>query len=191
MNWSCICPVNPAPLIAWLAGASFPAPSTPTKPQRIQDADVPLALCEPIMNAVLKHAVARRKVGLFACTDGSSKADVATTELAGRIVAASPMLSRVLPGQIHPMHVDIQRSDWLTRVHVPLTTNPGCWMAWEGQCSACDCAYPHCKSCMGTGGERVHFEVGNAYTFNTLARHAFGNEGETERVHLIFEVLRG
>lgn len=84
----------------------------------------------------------------------------------------APFLGHSVPGHFAPMHVDPQRPDWLTRVHVPLVTNPGCWMQWEGW-------------------ERVHFSAGNAYNFNTLTPHSVGNDGDSERVHFIFEVLKG
>lgn len=87
-------------------------------------------------------------------------------------VAAEPMLSRMTPGQSHPMHVDRQRADWITRVHAPLTTNPGAWLMFEVE------------------GKSIRFDVGMAYSFDTTQRHSFGNYGSTDRVHLIFEVLR-
>lgn len=153
-NWSYLCDVDIAPLAAWLeeGDKGWPPPSTPTKPQRVRE--IPAGLLEPIM---------AQSLCALAWHVGSG----------GVLVPADPMLSRMLPGQSHPYHVDRQRSDWVTRVHVPITTNPGCYMAWESD-----------------GGEWVHFEAGKAYSFNTLERHTFGNAGETERVHLIFEVLR-
>lgn len=177
MNWSLICAVDPQPLIDWLAGATFPTLAEPTKPQRIQGDDVPLVLCRPIMDEVLRHlAVAMGEPGY---------ADDATLFIApAKLVWHEPMLSRVMPGQSHPMHTDVQRSDCVTRVHVPLTTNDGCWMEWEDTENAY--AIGPVKVV-----DRAHFQVGSAYTFNTLARHAFGNDGDTARVHLIFEVLRG
>ena len=87
------------------------------------------------------------------------------------VTADAVMFSRMLPGQSHPMHIDNQRAGWITRVHVPLVTNPGAWILFEEI------------------GQRVHFDVSLAYTFNTFKRHAFGNDGETERVHLLFDVF--
>ncbi len=57
-------------------------------------------------------------------------------------------------------------------MHVPVVTNPGAWMCFKG-----------------TG--RVHFEAGKAYSFDTLVMHNYGNDGDTDRVHLLFDVLRG
>jgi len=52
-------------------------------------------------------------------------------------------------------------------VHVPLTTNPGCWFVYEG----------------------VSFHLpaeGKAYVVNNDKPHTFVNSGSTERVHMIF-----
>ena len=148
-HWSAICDVSPealGPLAAWVRTAdSSWSVVGPTKPSRI--------MIPP-----------EHEVGLIV-------AQVLPAFL-GMVRADSPMLSRMLPGQSHPYHTDVQRADCITRVHVPITTNPGCWMMFEEE------------------GEQVHFEVGRAYSFNTLARHAFGNDGDEPRVHLIFEVLR-
>ena len=87
-------------------------------------------------------------------------------------IASEVVLSRMMPGQSHGYHVDRQNTDWLTRVHVPLLTNDRSWLMFEDN------------------GEKLKFAVGSAYTFNAERRHAFANEGETPRVHLIFDVLR-
>lgn len=158
--WSHICGVDVAPWVQWLTedNHNWPTDLAPNKPARVHEDGLPIDLLQSTYGVVLPHF-------------GDS------VMLAGLpnirpVVAHAPMLSLMKPGQSHPYHVDRQRADWITRVHVPLTTNPGCWMAWEKD-----------------GGEHVHFDDGNAYTFNTLERHAFGNDGKTERVHLIFEVL--
>lgn len=90
-----------------------------------------------------------------------------------RVRAWEVVLSRTPPGQAHTMHVDQGNPAlWLTRVHVPLVTGPGSWHQFEGL-------------------ERFHLAPGAAYTFNAHhRRHAFGNDGQAERVHLIFDVLR-
>lgn len=82
-------------------------------------------------------------------------------------------LSRLVPGATYEMHRDPQRREWLTRVHVPVVTNHGAWMLFEEE------------------GVRVHFEVGVAYSFNTLAAHCYGNDGDADRVHLLFDVMVG
>ena len=160
--WYYLCDVDIAPLLAWLVATDvpWPEPSTPTKPQRVHEPGLPTNLLQPIFGKV------------FACF---------TTP----VMAVAPMLSRVLAGQSHPMHVDQQRSDWITRVHVPITTNLGCWMAWEHVAEASPL-----NPLPIVFEERIHFEAGKAYSFNTLDRHSFGNDGETARVHLIVEGLR-
>jgi hypothetical protein len=129
-----------------ISGVEIPAsgwntPAYPDKPQRI---------FEPVCRAVLATVLAH----FPGCT------------------ARDTMLSRMRPGQVHGFHVDQQTTDtWVTRVHVPLVTNPGAWMRFDGH-------------------GFVHFEVGSAYTFDTNIRHQFGNDGTTDRVHLIFDVVR-
>lgn len=83
-------------------------------------------------------------------------------------------LSRVAPGQGHGYHQDSQGPDWITRVHVPVVTNADCWFMFAEH-----------------DGVKVHFEAGKAYSFDTLQPHAFGNDGTTERVHLLFDVVKG
>jgi hypothetical protein len=82
----------------------------------------------------------------------------------------NPMLSVVMPGHFIPPHVDAQPTDWLFRVHVPLTTNPSA-------CMFMDRAY--------------HLEAGSAYKVNTEKRHAIVNHGETPRLHFMFDVHHG
>ena len=160
IGWSYICPVEIAPLLQWVEASAgrWPEPSTPCKPSRIQGDRLPMDLVDPITAQVLAEFDPAAEL------HGHP----------GKFIAAEPMLSRMLPGQSHGYHVDTQRADCVTRVHVPITTNPDAWIAFESL----------------IGGLNMHLEAGHAYTFNTALRHAFGNNGETARVHLIFEVLR-
>lgn len=75
------------------------------------------------------------------------------------------------PGQIHPVHTDVQPPEFVTRVHVPLATNPHAVATMED-------------------GPPLHLAVGKAYKFDTRLPHAVANGGKTPRVHLVFEVLR-
>lgn len=74
------------------------------------------------------------------------------------------------PRQLHPAHMDVQPPDWVTRVHVPIVTNP--------------------LATATTDDGELHMEVGKAYRFNTRAMHAVHNDGDTPRVHLVFDVKR-
>lgn len=74
------------------------------------------------------------------------------------------------PGQVHLAHVDIQPSEWVTRVHVALETNPHCTVTTPTQC--------------------LHMALLYAYEFNTRVEHAVSNAGRTPRVHLVFDVRR-
>lgn len=80
-------------------------------------------------------------------------------------------LSRLVPGATYELHRDPQRPNWLTRVHVPVVTNPLAWLYFADE------------------GQRVHFEAGRAYSFNTLESHNYGNDGDADRVHLLFDVF--
>lgn len=174
-HWSVICDVSPealAPLTRWIETADNWSDVGPTKPSRIQGPALPAEIVAPVIAEVMGSIVQERYRHHLLMTDGMPAAEEVAIKHSERVAIHEPMLSRMLPGQSHPYHTDVQRSDCVTRVHVPITTNPGCWMMFEDE------------------GERVHFETGRAYTFNTLARHAFGNDGDEPRVHLIFEVLR-
>jgi aspartyl/asparaginyl beta-hydroxylase (cupin superfamily) len=143
--WSVVSEVDVSPLVEWLAAgkAKWP-PVKGGQPNRVH--------APPEAKVIIQAVLARFDVPVryerhYAC------------------------LSRLMPGRGYGFHQDPQPPEWITRVHVPIVTNPQSWFEWEG-------------------GGRVHFEVGKAYTFNTLLPHSFGNDGETERVHLSFDVLR-
>lgn len=78
------------------------------------------------------------------------------------------MLARMpAGGVIHP-HVDANpAAKWPHKIHVPLTTNPGVVSFF--------------------GGTEHHFPVGEAVEVDNLGPHWVRNDGETDRIHLIFE----
>ena len=78
------------------------------------------------------------------------------------------MLSCVMPGKFIEPHTDQQDPGWITRIHVPLTTNP--------------------KAIFFSDDKPYHMEVGMAYKVNTLLKHAIRNDGDTPRIHLMFDV---
>lgn len=78
------------------------------------------------------------------------------------------MLSVVMPGNTIPPHRDLQPPEWLCRVHAPLTSND--------------------LSSFVVGGRPHHLDVGMAYRVNTLAEHSVANDGQTPRVHFMFDV---
>lgn len=85
-------------------------------------------------------------------------------------VAYQRMLSVVMPGHSIPPHCDEQAKSWISRVHVPLTSNA--------------------KSRFIVGGEDHVLAPGFAYRVNTRAEHAVTNDGETPRMHFMFDVGR-
>lgn len=78
------------------------------------------------------------------------------------------LLSVVMPGALIEPHTDELGSDWHTRIHVPLLTNP---------------------DAMFISGDVVRrMAVGFAYEIDTRDRHAVWNAGATPRVHLMFDL---
>lgn len=86
------------------------------------------------------------------------------------------MLSVVMPGHSIPPHADQQSPDWITRVHVPLLTNPRAFLDFPGELES------------RLYGPR-HLEAGKAYLVDVTRVHGVRNEGETPRVHFMFDVL--
>lgn len=80
------------------------------------------------------------------------------------------LLSVVMPGATIVPHTDDLGDDWITRIHVPLLSNP---------------------DAMFISGDVVHrMAVGFAYEINTRERHAVWNAGAMPRVHLMFDLHR-
>jgi hypothetical protein len=78
------------------------------------------------------------------------------------------MLAKMPPGGIIHPHVDANpAAKWPHKIHVALSTNPGvvCFF----------------------GERRHHFAQGEAIEVNNLGPHWVRNQGETDRIHLIFE----
>ena len=78
-------------------------------------------------------------------------------------------ITTVLPGDYVPAHTDMHPSNWVVRVHVPITTNT------RAQFLSC--------------GKWTNMKVGKAYLVNTESPHAISNTGDTNRVHLMFDVM--
>lgn len=80
------------------------------------------------------------------------------------------MLSVVMPYQwITPHRDGPPYSNWLYRVHVPLTTNDLAWFI--------------------SGREVYQMVPGYAYKVDMTVEHAVTNGGETPRIHYMFDVL--
>ena len=79
------------------------------------------------------------------------------------------MLSVVLPGRKVEPHRDEQPHEWHVRIHVPLMTNENTLFYSAG--------VPH------------HMQVGMSYLVNTREEHAITNDGETPRIHFMFDVV--
>jgi len=78
------------------------------------------------------------------------------------------MLARMPPGGVIHPHIDANpAAKWPHKIHVPVSTNPGVVSFF--------------------GGGEHHFRTGQAVEVNNLGPHWVRNNGDTDRVHLIFE----
>jgi hypothetical protein len=78
------------------------------------------------------------------------------------------MLARMRPGGVIHPHIDANpAAKWPHKIHVPLTTNPAVVSFF--------------------GGQEHRFAEGEAVEVNNLGPHWVRNDGETDRIHLIFE----
>lgn len=146
--WSILCPVDVGPLASWLAvGDPDWPPVKGGQPNRIHAPAAATPIIEQVLTCFASPVTYSR---YYAC------------------------LSRLVPGAAYEYHQDPQLPEWITRVHVPVVTNAGAWLAFEEE-----------------GGRHVHFEAGWAYSFNALKSHRYANDGGADRVHLLFDVLRG
>ncbi|HTA65961.1 MAG TPA: aspartyl/asparaginyl beta-hydroxylase domain-containing protein [Xanthomonadaceae bacterium] len=78
------------------------------------------------------------------------------------------MLARMAPGGVIHAHVDANpAARWPHKIHIPIQTNDQVQFFVDPD---------------------VHyFQVGHAYEVNNLGLHAVRNDGDTDRIHLIFE----
>lgn len=78
------------------------------------------------------------------------------------------MLARMAPGGVIQPHIDANpAAKWPHKIHVPLLTNP--------------------QVGFQIGSTIHHFPVGSAVEVNNLGPHAVRNDGDSDRIHLIFE----
>lgn len=78
------------------------------------------------------------------------------------------MFARMSPGGVIHPHIDANpAAKWPHKIHVPLSTNPGVVSFF--------------------GGAERHFPAGEAVEVDNLGPHWVRNDGDTDRVHLIFE----
>ena len=78
------------------------------------------------------------------------------------------MLARMPPGGVIHPHIDANpAAKWPHKIHIPLTTNA--------------------RVVSFFGGEEHYFPPGEAVEVNNLGPHWVRNDGDTARIHLIFE----
>lgn len=103
--------------------------------------------------------------------------DRSITIIHGR-VAYNRMLSVVMPGQPIPPHRDVQESHWYRRVHIPLATNEHSMFLMR------------VKEAQPVVYQPYHMEVGSAYLVDVQTEHAVTNDGDTPRIHFMFDVRK-
>jgi len=82
------------------------------------------------------------------------------------------MLARLRARGVIDRHVDSAQTNLRThKIHVPLVTNPGVVMS------------------LGDSEHQLAF--GRAYEVNNVIVHGVRNDGDTDRIHFIFEVFEG
>lgn len=84
--------------------------------------------------------------------------------------ADTRMLSVVMPGHLIAPHIDQQSESWRCRIHVPLVTNQ------RSRFIVCGVAHL--------------LKPGTAYRVNTEVEHSVENDGDTGRIHFMFDVRR-
>jgi quercetin dioxygenase-like cupin family protein len=86
--------------------------------------------------------------------------------------AARAMIVKLKPGGRIAPHVDEGAYAAATqRYHLPIATNPQAWLE--------------------SGGEHLHLPAGTLWWFDKHALHRGGNDGTTDRIHLIADTLPG
>jgi hypothetical protein len=80
------------------------------------------------------------------------------------------MLAKMNPGSMIPPHTDGETRGWIAhKIHIPLITNAETFFMVKNV--------------------KYHFEKGEIYEVNNSALHGAYNQGQTARIHLIFEYL--
>lgn len=79
------------------------------------------------------------------------------------------MIANLRPNKIIPEHIDVAQSfTYSHRLHIPLVTNK--------------------DAIFTVGGESMNMEVGNCYEVNNKQLHSVVNNGDTDRIHLLFDI---
>lgn len=90
----------------------------------------------------------------------------------GDPVICKAMFARLAAHATIDRHRDAARGNELChKIHIPVRTNPGAWFR--------------------SGNETRHLERGRAYEVNNVQLHSAGNDGDSARIHFIFEVYDG
>lgn len=115
-------------------------------------------------------------LGTFAMVDRWPK-DVPTEPVFETVLAEYPgyrrgmtCFSRLVPGQFIEPHFDRHNNHCPIRVHVPILSNPSCIFV-EGKCA-------------------FRMAPGWAWEINPTIPHCVANGGDSDRIHLFFNVVQ-
>lgn len=146
-------PVDPSAVIAWVTAIPF---TEWPQQHKVDEQLRPAMVNDPSWHSLALH------------TNGLVRA-IMVEYLPIGSRDSNRMLSVVMPGHTIPSHRDEQPdAQWVTRVHVPLTTNDAVEFV--------------------SGGNKATMRVGVAYTVDTRVRHSISNRGTTPRIHFMFDV---
>jgi aspartyl/asparaginyl beta-hydroxylase (cupin superfamily) len=79
-------------------------------------------------------------------------------------------ITTIHPGDYVPPHTDTLVPGWMSRIHVPILTNPGALFIMDDV--------------------EHHLDVGMSYQVNPGKPHAVANRGDCTRIHLMFDVIQ-
>jgi len=167
-----LCAVNVRSMVEWISAVPFEAwpQQTPLGDGQLRPAMVnDYGWCPVPGLGRLKDACRRAQV----LADVGAAIDAALV-LGAEADFRSFMLSAVMPGHSIEPHADAQAAGWVTRVHVPLLTNP--WAFFD---------------VVDPVRRRYQMQVGDAYLVDVQQTHEVINAGQTPRVHFMFDVFAG
>lgn len=99
--------------------------------------------------------------------------DAALPRYPGKRVGKMACLSRLVPGQAIPQHIDAHDGHCRQRIHAPLVTDPGAIFVHTVDARL----------------RAVHMEAGRLYEIDPTQPHSVCHGGTVDRIHLFFNVV--
>lgn len=176
-----LCAVDVQPMVDWISAIPFeawpqqhPRLGVPLRPAMVTDLEWPHEDALGFGRAMSRSGILWELAAALADT----------RVVPGGAKFINHMLSAVMPGDVITPHSDYADAPapagWITRVHVPLLTNP-----------LAEMRFPNDTSRMMTVGRSWNMQVGEAYLVDVRQVHEVLNQGTTPRVHFMFDVLSG